>query len=90
MWINQQCPPEFSGPIARNLRPRRPPTPNNYWHFDEKVLVIRGQRYGLDGTRDIHFVAKLSPLSQGFPRSGLTDSCFFDSANIFDVIPQNF
>ena len=33
-------------PIARNLRPMRP-TPSDYCHLDEMVIVIRGQRYGL-------------------------------------------
>ena len=32
--------------IARNLRHTRP-IPNGYWHLDEMVIVIRGQRYWL-------------------------------------------
>ena len=37
---------KFSGPIARNLRSKRP-TPSDYWHLDEMVIVIRGKRYWL-------------------------------------------
>ena len=37
---------EFGAPIARNLRHTRP-IPNGYWHLDEMVIVIRGQRYWL-------------------------------------------
>lgn len=37
---------EFGGPIARNLRRRRPP-PSDYWHLDEMVVVIRGKRHWL-------------------------------------------
>ena len=33
-------------PIARNLRHTRP-IPNGYWPLDERVIVIRGQRYWL-------------------------------------------
>ena len=35
---------KFGAPIARNLRHTRP-IPNGYWHLDEMVIVIRGQRY---------------------------------------------
>ncbi len=37
---------KFGAPIARNLRHTRP-IPNGYWHLDEMVIVIRGQRYWL-------------------------------------------
>ncbi len=37
---------KFGAPIARNLRGMRP-TPSDYWHLDEMVLVIRGRRYWL-------------------------------------------
>ena len=37
---------KFGAPIARNLRHTRP-IPNGYWHLDERVIVIRGQRYWL-------------------------------------------
>ncbi len=37
---------KFGAPIARNLRRMRP-TPRDYWHFDEMVIVIRGQRHWL-------------------------------------------
>ena len=33
-------------PIARNLRSSRP-TPNDIWHLDEMVIVIRGKRHFL-------------------------------------------
>ncbi|MEH6526838.1 MAG: IS6 family transposase [Sneathiella sp.] len=33
-------------PIAKNLRPSRP-TPNDIWHLDEMVIVIRGERHFL-------------------------------------------
>ena len=36
---------KFGAPIARNLRHTRP-IPNGYWHLDEMVIVIRGQRIG--------------------------------------------
>ena len=36
----------MGAPIARNLRHTRP-IPNGYWHLDEMVIVIRGQRYWL-------------------------------------------
>ena len=34
---------KFGAPIARNLRHKRP-TPSDYWHLDEMVIVIRGRR----------------------------------------------
>ena len=34
---------KFGAPIARNLRHMRP-TPCDYWHLDEMVIVIRGKR----------------------------------------------
>ncbi len=37
---------KFGEPIARNLRSIRP-TPNDIWHLDEMVIVIRGKRYWL-------------------------------------------
>ena len=37
---------KFGAPIARNLRHTQP-IPNGYWHLDEMVIVIRGQRYWL-------------------------------------------
>jgi len=37
---------KFGWPIARNLRRTRP-TPSDYWHLDEMVIVIRGQRHWL-------------------------------------------
>ena len=37
---------KFGEPIARNLRSSRP-TPNDVWHLDEMVIVIRGNRYFL-------------------------------------------
>ena len=37
---------KFGAPIARNLCHTRP-IPNGYWHLDEMVIVIRGQRYWL-------------------------------------------
>ena len=37
---------EFGLPIAQNLRRMRP-TPSDYWHFDEMVIVIRGRRHWL-------------------------------------------
>ncbi len=37
---------KFGGLIARNLRRTRP-TPSDYWHLDEMVIVIRGKRYWL-------------------------------------------
>ena len=37
---------KFGAPIARNLRHTRP-IPNGYWHLDERVIVIRGQRHGV-------------------------------------------
>jgi putative transposase len=37
---------KFGAPIAQNLRRMRP-TPSDFWHLDEMVLVIRGQRHWL-------------------------------------------
>lgn len=37
---------KFGAPIARNLRSVRP-TPNDIWHLDEMVVVIRGKRFWL-------------------------------------------
>ena len=37
---------KFSEPIARNLRSTRP-TPNDIWHLDEMVIVIRGKHHFL-------------------------------------------
>ncbi len=37
---------KFGESIARNLRRTRP-TPSDYWHLDEMVIVIRGKRYWL-------------------------------------------
>ena len=37
---------KFGAPIARNLRHMRP-TPGDYWHLDEMVIVIRGKRQWL-------------------------------------------
>ena len=37
---------KFGAPIARNLRHMRP-TPNDYWHLDKMVIVIRGRRHWL-------------------------------------------
>jgi putative transposase len=37
---------KFGAPRARNLRQMRP-SPNDYWHFDEMVIVIRGRRHWL-------------------------------------------
>ena len=37
---------KFAAPIARNLRHMRP-TPSDYWHRDEMVIVIRGRRHWL-------------------------------------------
>jgi len=37
---------KLGGPIARNLRKTRP-TPSDYWHLDEMVIVIRGKRHWL-------------------------------------------
>ena len=37
---------KFGALIAQNLRHMRP-IPNGYWHLDEMVIVIRGQRYWL-------------------------------------------
>ena len=35
---------EFGAPITRNLRHMRP-TPSDYWHLDEMVIVIRGRHH---------------------------------------------
>ncbi len=35
---------KFGAPIARNLRRMRP-TPSDYWHLDELVIVVRGRRH---------------------------------------------
>ena len=37
---------KFGRPIARNLRSKRP-TPSDYWHLDEMVVVIRKKQYWL-------------------------------------------
>ncbi|USG62463.1 IS6 family transposase [Sneathiella marina] len=37
---------KFGEPIANNLKSSRP-TPNDIWHLDEMVVVIRGKRYWL-------------------------------------------
>ncbi len=37
---------KFGEPIACNLR-RTQPTPSDYWHLDEKAIVIRGKRHWL-------------------------------------------
>ena len=37
---------KFGAPIARDLRRMRP-TPSDYWHLDEMVIVIRGRRHWL-------------------------------------------
>ena len=37
---------KFGKPIARNLRSSRP-TPNDIWHLDEMVIVIRGKHHFL-------------------------------------------
>ncbi len=37
---------KFGQPIGRNLRQRRP-TPSDYWHLDEMVIVIRENRHWL-------------------------------------------
>ena len=37
---------KFGAPIARNLRSSRP-LPNNIWHLDEMVIVMRGKRHFL-------------------------------------------
>ena len=37
---------KFGVPIAQNLRHMRP-TPSDYWHLDEMVIVIRGRRHWL-------------------------------------------
>ena len=37
---------KFGAPIARNLRSSRP-IPNDIWHLDEMVIVIRGKRHWL-------------------------------------------
>ncbi len=37
---------KFGPGVARNLRQSRP-TPSDYWHLDEMVIVIRGKKYWL-------------------------------------------
>ena len=37
---------KFGTPISRNLRSRRP-TPSDYWHLDEMVIMIRGKQHYL-------------------------------------------
>ncbi|MFP6711524.1 MAG: IS6 family transposase [Rhodospirillales bacterium] len=37
---------KFGTPIAKNLRSSRP-TPSDYWHLDEMVIVIRGKKHWL-------------------------------------------
>ena len=37
---------KFGAPIAHNPRRKRP-TPSDYWHLDEMVIVIRGRRHWL-------------------------------------------
>jgi len=37
---------KFGTPIAKNLR-RKQPTPSDYWHLDEMVIVIQGRRHWL-------------------------------------------
>ena len=37
---------KFGAPIARNLRSSRP-TPNDIWHLDEMVIIIRGKHHFL-------------------------------------------
>ncbi len=37
---------KFGAPIARNLRHMRP-SPSDYWHLDEMVIVIRGRHHWL-------------------------------------------
>ena len=37
---------KFGIQVARNLRRTRP-TPSDYWHLDEMVIVIRGRRHWL-------------------------------------------
>jgi len=37
---------KFGALIAQNLRRMRP-TPSDYWHLDEMVIVIRGRRHWL-------------------------------------------
>ncbi len=37
---------KFGQPISRNLWLRRP-TPSDYWHLDEMVIVIRRKRHWL-------------------------------------------
>lgn len=37
---------KFGGPVAGNLRRRRP-RPSDFWHLDEMVIVIRGKRHWL-------------------------------------------
>jgi putative transposase len=43
---------KFGTPVAGNLRRARP-TPSDYWHLDEMVIVIRGKRHWLWRAVDI-------------------------------------
>ena len=54
---------KLGAPIARNLRHPRP-IPNGYWHLDERVIVIRGQRYWLWRAR-----STMEARSWMFPRA---------------------
>jgi|TARA_R110000850_G_scaffold66155_1_gene147378 putative transposase len=37
---------KFGEPIARTLKPCRP-TPNDIWHLEEMVIVMRGKQHWL-------------------------------------------
>ena len=60
---------KFGAPIARNLRHTQP-IPNGYWHLDEMVIVIRGQRYwlwrGVDNEGEV-LLLRLRPWTPGTP-----------------------